>query len=242
VISWTRLPAPGLGAFHVDAERLGVDLLAAVRTPLGTLRDDQRSRVLLVQPPAWLPEEFLRRFPAPWVMKRPLWRDGRCWNRLMSLFGEGEMRRALRGGLRLAALGLSTPDPLLVLERRRCGLLVESWLAYVHKPGDPVREAHWPGVVEALERLHEAGLRHGDPHLANWLAAEDGSVVALDPAPRPMRDAVDAAYDFVLLRNCEPRLLPLIPGTDGEAWRRAEARNARVQGWRSWKRRMRGQS
>lgn len=238
--SWTRVAAPALGAHHVDLRRLGVDLLAAASTPLGVLRDDARSRVLLVHPPAWLPDGLLRRFPPPWVMKRPLWRDGRCWNRLVSPFGDGEMRRAFHGGLALAGLGLATPQPLLVLERRCCGLLVESWLAYVHETGGPVTEEHWPRVVEALQRLHGAGLSHGDPHLANWLAAPDGRVVALDPAPRPLRSAVDAAYDFVLLRNCEPRLLPLIPGTGSKAWQRAEARNARVQGWRRWKRRLRG--
>jgi hypothetical protein len=239
VSGWTRLPAPVLDAYPVDVVRLGAELLAAAHQPLAILRDDRRSRVVQVAPPAGLPPELLARCPGPWVMKRPVWRDGRAWNRLVSWFTEGEMRRALRGGLTLAGLGVATPEPLLVLERRRCGLLVESWLAYVYREGRPVDESHWPAVVEALVRLHRAGLRHGDPHLANWLATPDGAVVALDPAPRPLRGEVDAAYDFVLLRNCEPRILPLLPGTQTDAWRRAEARNARVQAWRAWKRRWR---
>lgn len=236
---WTRLAAPVLDAHHVDAGRLAAELLDAATRPMAILRDDHRSRVVQVAPPDGLPSSFLARCPGPWVMKRPVWRDGRAWNRLVSPFTEGEMRRALRGGLTLAGLGLATPEPLLALERRRCGLLVESWLAYVFVEGRPVEEAHWPAVVEALVRLHGAGLCHGDPHLANWLATPGGAVVALDPAPRPLRDEADAAYDFVLLRNCEPRILPLLPGTDAAPWRRAEARNARVQAWRAWKRRWR---
>ena len=88
--------------------------------------------------------------------------------------------------------------------------------------------------------LHEAGLAHGDPHLANWVQ-RDGIVYALDCAPRrSLLPALAAAYDFVLLRNCEPALLPLIPGRSGLWWHLALARDAWVHGLRRLKRRLRG--
>ncbi|MFA7331257.1 MAG: hypothetical protein WC326_09300 [Candidatus Delongbacteria bacterium] len=241
-MSWRIRTAPWARPFIGDAPALGRLLLAATRHPDQRLRDDARSRVLLLrEAPAGTPPELIHAAPAPWVLKRPLWRDGRAWNRLVSLFQPGEMCRAFRAGLLLLESGVATPRPLLLLERRRWGLLVESWLVYEYVEGGPVTERQWPRVVEILSHLHAAGLCHRDPHLANWLVATDGQVVALDPGPRRLRPLLaDDAYDFVLLRNCRPEILPLLPLQGSWKWRVAEARNAAVQGWRRWKRRLRG--
>lgn len=238
-MSWSYLAAPWLGQALGDPAALGSQLLAT--PPDRVLRDDQRSRVLLLERvPEGAPAECLKLSPGPWVLKRPLWRDGRGWNRLVSWFRPGEMRRAFHSAARMLELGLATPRPLMLMERRRWGLLVESWLVYEYVEGTPLGEAHWPLVVEALCRLHAAGLRHGDPHLANWLATSDGQVVALDPGLKrlcPLR--ADDAYDFVLLRNCQPRILPWLPLRDSWKWRVAEVRNSLVQEWRAFKRRRR---
>jgi hypothetical protein len=227
---WRARIAPWARDFAPDPHTL----LALTEHPSRVLRDDARSRVLLL--------DSLPGAPAgPWVAKRPLWRDGRAWNRLVSLVARGEMARAFAGGLRLLELGLATPRPVLVLERRRRGLLVESWLLYQFAAGQPVAETHWPLVVRALERLHAAGLRHGDPHLANWLAAPEGGVIALDPNPRRLRRwLADDAYDFLQLRNCRPEILPLLPLRGTWQWRLAEGRFAVLLGWRRLKRLLRG--
>lgn len=236
---WRVRVAPWARPHVADPAALAAALREAATRPDEILRDDHRSRVLV-----------LERLPAtsaasglpvgPWVLKRPLCRDRRAWNRLGSLWSRGEMARSFAASLRLLELGLATPRPLLVMEGRCLGLLVESWLAYLHVPGRPAGPEEWPAVVAALSRLHAAGLRHRDPHLANWLADGRGGVVALDPGVRRLRPGLgDAAYDFVLLRNCRPELLPLLPLRGTWAWHLAELRNAWVQGWRRLKRRWR---
>jgi heptose II phosphotransferase len=240
-MSWQVRMAPWAQPAVPDPAALGALLRAALSSPERVLRDDQRSRVLLVRPPLDTPTDLLKQSPGPWVLKRPLWRDGRLWNRLVSWLGPGEMSRAFAGGLLLLSTGLQTPRPLLVMERRRAGLLVESWLVYEFVEGRPLTEEDWPALVSALRLLHASGLRHGDPHLANWLIRTDGSLCALDPGPRPLRPLLaDDAHDFVLLRNCRPDILPLLPGVGTWRWRVAEARNAWTQAWRRGKRWLRG--
>ena len=199
------------------------------------LRNDHRSRVVRL---AVLPGA--EPLPEGWVLKIPRWQDGRAWNRLTTLWREGEARRAFRRALRLESLGIPAPRPVMQWERRRAGCVVESGWLYGYVEGARIRPTDWPRVIGLLGVLHEAGLAHGDPHLANWVQ-RDGIVYALDCAPRrSLLPALAAAYDFVLLRNCEPGLLPLIPGQDGLWWKLALARDAWVHGLRRLKRRLRG--
>lgn len=233
---WRAWVAPWAKGFAPSASRL----LEAVERPTRALRDDARSRVLLFDA---LPGAGSGAPPSRWVAKRPVWRDGRLWNRLVTWLRPGEARQAFERALDLQASGFPVPRPLACLERRAGGLVVESWFWYEYAEGRPVEEADWPRVVELLVSLHDAGWIHRDPHLANWLKGERG-ICALDANPRRLtrgpRGRRDAAYDFVQLRNCEPRLLPLLPGVGGRDWRRAEARYARELAWRWLKRKLRG--
>lgn len=233
---WRGWVAPWAAGFVPAAE----SLLEAVLHPDRALRDDARSRVLLFDS---LPGAGPGAPPSRWVAKRPLWKDNRLWNRLTTALRAGEARQAFERAVQLQAAGFPVPRPLACLERRAGGLVVESWFWYEYVDGRPVEESDWPRIVELLEALHAAGWVHRDTHLANWLKTDAG-VVALDANPRRLtrgpRGRRDAAYDFVLLRNCDPRTLPLLPGVGGRAWRRAEATNARVQGWRRLKRWLRG--
>jgi hypothetical protein len=200
------------------------------------LRDDRRSRVVRLVPRT--PGDGCP--PAGWVLKIPRWQDGRAWNRLSTLWREGEARRAFRRALRLAPLAIPAPRPVMQWQRRRAGLVVESGWLYTYEEGVRAGLGEGPGIIALLVRLHGAGLAHGDPHLANWLR-RGSSVIALDCAPRrSLLPALAAAYDFVLLRNCEPALLPLLPGRRSLWWRLALARDAWVHGLRRFKRALRG--
>ncbi|MCA9784202.1 MAG: hypothetical protein KC518_11530 [Candidatus Cloacimonetes bacterium] len=224
---WRVLVASGYRAPAVELVR-GLPARAV-------LRDDKRSRVIRLDNLPGMAESA-----AGLVLKIPRWQDGRFWNRLTTLWREGESRRAFRRALRLQGLGIPAPRPVMQWERRAWGCVVESGWLYEYAQGDPVDERHWPEVIRLLGRLHAAGLAHGDPHLANWIQHQ-GQVIALDCAPhRSAWPALAAAYDFVLLRNCEPRLEALLPGTHSVWWRLALARDAWVHGLRRLKRWLRG--
>ncbi len=178
--------------------------------------------------------------PGPWVVKRPRWWDRRTLNRLSTLYRRGEAEQVFRSSLKFLRIGFPLPRPVMVLERRRLGMVLESLLLYEYAQGEPVEERHWPQVVELLERLHQAGYRHRDPHLANWLQHED-RVLALDANPRrSLLRPVAAAYDFLKLLHDEPRILPLVPSSEGWAWEAARFRQAWIESWRRLKRWMRG--
>jgi hypothetical protein len=229
---WTLLVAPWAQNLLPPSDQLLPALLELFQHPHHVMKDDRRSLVFLVETlPFHCPGQ------GPWVCKRPRWHDNRLWNQLMSLVREGEMRRSYRAALFLEQLGMATPRPMLCLERRRWGMVVESWLVYEYARGEAVGQAQWSAVVAALEGLHRAGLRHGDPHLANWLVDGQGGVLMLDPGPRPLRPGfADDAYDFVLLRNCQPAILPLLPLRQSWKWRVAEFRDSWVHGLRNLKR------
>lgn len=100
--------------------------------------------------------------------------------------------RALRGAKRLSGTGIATPEPLAVAERRRFGLVVESFLVTRFESGAEPLPARLPalgtrerralagGLGRLLGALHAAGLDHPDLKHSNLLVRPDGSVALLD--------------------------------------------------------------
>ncbi len=209
------------------------DLLARAAAPDQVLREDGRSAVYRIEQLPGAP-------PGPWVLKSPRWKDRRTINRLTTLYRAGEACQAFVGALRLQSLGVTVPEPVMQMERRRGGMVVESWWLYRFAAGGPCREEDWPQVISLLGRLHAAGLKHRDPHLANWIQ-QDGQVTALDCNPRrALVPPLAAAYDFILLRNSTPALEPLLPLRGTLWWRLATFWDDWVHGFRALKKRLRG--
>ena len=217
----------------------GLDsLLASFRaSDVKVLRDSNRSLVIQLPGLPQAPERVAV------IAKQPRWHDRRPWIRLTTLWRKGEARQTFSAWLELNARHWPAPRPLAVLERRRLGMVSESWLLYEFVQGEPVREEHWPLVVNALRSLHGVGFCHRDPHLANWLIHQ-GEIRALDLNPKalhPLWGGYAVAFDYIRLRQCEPRTASLLPQRRGLCWRLAEARNS----WHEWlarrKRRLRGQ-
>lgn len=241
------------GGRRWDCRRLLVDglelpgveaVLAALERPDKVLRDDARSRVLCFDgfpgaSPAQAAQQLLK---GPWVAKRPRWKDERLWNRLTTLYRPGEAAQVFERSLQLQEIGFPAAQVLLLLERRSRGMIAESWLVYRYLEGVPAGHEDGDRVIELLQLLHAAGWRHRDPHLANWIRTKE-DLAALDLNPRRLRCwAPDAAYDFVLLRNCDPALEDRMPLSGSPAWRLALLRNGLVQGWRAVKRKLRGKN
>ncbi|RMG14608.1 MAG: hypothetical protein D6731_10020 [Planctomycetota bacterium] len=113
---------------------------------------------------------------------------------LSDLLRGSKAARALRGYERVAAADLPTAEPLAIAERRRGGLVVESWLVTRFLPG--AREL--PRVVEErredrsgtlrlaravgdlVGRLHAAGIDHPDLKHLNILVGAGEELFLLD--------------------------------------------------------------
>jgi tRNA A-37 threonylcarbamoyl transferase component Bud32 len=102
------------------------------------------------------------------------WRPSRAWH-------SWQIANALR------ALGIATPDPLAMLERRCAGLRRQAWLISSYAPGQDIIHHTQQGLDPALEQalirlfsaMKEARLSHGDMKGSNLLY-ENGSLVIID--------------------------------------------------------------
>lgn len=102
--------------------------------------------------------------------------------------------RAAAGAVTLGSLGLLHPETLAFAERRRFGLVTESYLITRFLAGSeplPIALSRLRGaprrrralvreVAETVGRLHGAGLDHADLKHSNLLVTGDGRVVLLD--------------------------------------------------------------
>jgi heptose II phosphotransferase len=175
------------------------------------------------------------------VAKSPRAKDRRPWIRLTTLLRRGFAARVMLFLEAAQRCGLPVAEPWGALERRRAGMLHESWLLYGHVPGRPCTAADLPRVIATLRRLHACGWVHGDAHIANFLM-EGGEAWIIDAEPRRRPwGRVSEAYDFIRLRNSlGGAAQDLLPPRAGAAWRIAQAYDEAVHAWRAVKRRLRG--
>lgn len=213
IAEWAKEWAPSPGQVLQQGEN-----------PRQVLRDSHHSFMLLCDP---LPEAPL----GLWVLKRPVAKDKAFWIRLTTLYRKGAAERMFLSALKLWQLGIQVPRAIMQMERRRWGMIVESWYIYGYVPGRRCRKRHVAQILAILERLHRQGLCHGDPHPLNWLNCDE-EVFALDMAlhtrrPRPFW----AALDHVLLNRHAPHLArPLF--VSPIFWHGAKGYFAMIQLWR----------
>jgi len=98
------------------------------------------------------------------IAKQPRDKNRRKWMRFLSLFGPAEARRTFIALLEFKAKGIESLEPICLLEKRRYGMVIDSWLLYKYREGKPSTECHIPQIVEQLKALHRHGYQHQDPH------------------------------------------------------------------------------
>lgn len=123
------------------------------------------------------------------------WNPWRGWRGALSDALHGSRgRRALAASRRVAAIPLLQPEVLAFAERRRCGVVVESYLlTRFLADADPLpvalvrlrgaraaRRALARALGEAIGALHAAGLDHRDLKHSNLLVDAAGRVALLD--------------------------------------------------------------
>lgn len=113
------------------------------------------------------------------VLKIPRKRNKRTWERLMTLFRNGEALRVFDSHCRLQQLGFHCPDPVLAAEKRRYGMVTDSFILYRYLPGTPASSGDAAAVSSELMALHEKGYTRGDPKAINFLVS-DGQVAFID--------------------------------------------------------------
>lgn len=107
------------------------------------------------------------------LLKVPRARNGRRWERFLTLFRGSDALRTFQHLQQLSSMGFSTPDPVLACERRRNGVVVDSFVCYRFVEGRPASSEDACKVLAVLRALHQRGYLRSDAQLANFVVAED---------------------------------------------------------------------
>ena len=110
---------------QLDVDNIETLILSLKNFPV-TLKNDKRS--------------FVKKgelFEKNIVAKQAIDKNTKLWNRILSLFCHGEARHSFVTLINFKRLGIASVEPILVLERKLMGVLVDSWLVYEFKSGRP---------------------------------------------------------------------------------------------------------
>ncbi len=174
------------------------------------------------------------------IAKRSLRQEFRWWAQLTSVYRRGEGTRTFRTMQQLYELGLPTPEPVLVLEKKRFGMTIASWSVYHYMEGETCSFEHSGQIAHTLKMLHEKGWVHRDPHVWNFLLHQ-GRIKILDcDKARPWSSTYAQMYDVVLLDKCSPGSAKQYGVPEGYwVYRLARFHNRMIQLWRKIKRTVR---
>lgn len=131
--------------------------------------------------------------------KQPRDKNRRRWSRILSLLRHGEAKQMFVALTQFKQLGIESLTPLLVLEQRKAGMIMDSWVVYEFREGQPSDVQSLPQIVTLLKQLHRGGYRHNDPNFGNFLLDPDGKLFLIDCVLRPRRGSYTDCIDFFLL-------------------------------------------
>ncbi|MFC4259127.1 hypothetical protein ACFOZ5_08815 [Marinobacter lacisalsi] len=113
------------------------------------------------------------------LLKVPRARNGRRWERLLTLFRGSDSVRSFHHLEQMAEMGFEVPRAVLACERRQGGFITDSFLCYRFVEGRRAGPQDAPAVLDALRSLHQLGYLRTDAQIANFLITGD-SVVFID--------------------------------------------------------------
>ncbi len=128
------------------------------------------------------------------------------WFKFTSLLFRSLGEVAWFNSLELISDGIPVPEPELLMQRIRWGMVVESRMIYRFVDGKLLTTEDGSDIVEFVRKMHSAGWIHRDPHPANFIRTEKG-VVMIDPIrARRSKCAFFHAYDAVLVARDIPNV------------------------------------
>lgn len=176
------------------------------------------------------------------LLKVPRARNSRRWERFLTLFRESDALRTFRHIEQLSDLGFGAPQPVLACERRRRGVVVDSFVCYRFVEGRPAEPKDAEQILAELQALHRKGYLRSDAQLANFLMV-DGTVTFIDfrlKKPRFLPQLQKAREIDRFLRSC-PEARRLLSGAEASSFwlRLASSLESASFGLRNFKRRVR---
>lgn len=176
-----------------DWRREFATLLPRLNKPDAVLKHDHRSQVGLVHLNG-----------VKYVVKSFILQESWWWFQLTSARFPTLGEVACQNARLLAANGLLTPQPVLLMQRTKNGLVNDCRLVYRYLEGRTATNADAADIIDFIRRMHAANLIHRDPHPNNFIKTDKG-LAALDPLRiRSSRSRYLKAYDVMLLEHDIP--------------------------------------
>lgn len=107
------------------------------------------------------------------LLKVPRARNSRKWERFLTQFRESDALRTFRHLELMSAMTFSAPTPVIAAERRKKGMVIDSFVCYRFVHGRVAVPVDAAKILAALRALHRKGYLRSDAQLANFLMVED---------------------------------------------------------------------
>lgn len=157
---------------HKDHLQMANDIEHKRYQDITVLKDSPRSLVKLIR----YQEKNL-------VHKVPKEKNKKFFNRFTTLYRKGEAFRSLESLNKLKQLNILGNTPLFAVEKRKFGMIIDSYLVYEYLEGKKVLEKDIPDVICCLNKIHATKYIHGDSQKRNFLKLQD-NIAVIDASPK----------------------------------------------------------
>lgn len=89
--------------------------------------------------------------------------------------------------------------PFLAMQKRKYGMIKESYIIYEYIEGKSAYLSEIPEIVKLAKKMHDKGFYHGDLNPSNFLVTEDGMRVIDTQAKKYMAGKYRVNYDMLTL-------------------------------------------
>ena len=113
------------------------------------------------------------------IVKKPVDKNRRKWERIMSVFRDGEGLRVLKTMEILNKNGICSNLPIALIEYRKNSMIVDSYIIYTYIEGNNIVADDAEKVIELIKKIHKTGYLHSDTQVRNFLNS-NGEILTID--------------------------------------------------------------
>ncbi|NLK62092.1 MAG: hypothetical protein GX287_01450 [Fusobacteria bacterium] len=153
--------------FDTDKKTWSIDDIREIMTTKGKiLKNNRRSFVKKVE----IKNKTI-------IYKIPTEKNISNWIRLLTLFRKSEAQVVLESMVILNEKNIYTNKPIAYGEKRKFGMVVDSFMIYEYLNGTTVTEENSKEVILLLKQIHALGYLHNDSQIENFLKNGDNIYV-----------------------------------------------------------------